>query len=108
MNDTSLLYKVKRQIDKYDDVNNVISKVVHWFNVNNLLLNGDKTKIIKFSTLNVRQVVTNVQLSGSKMQLIDFLVFLVVDLDKKLNWGQHIDNLANRLSSATLAVQKIR
>lgn len=35
-------FKVKRQINTYDEVINAITKVVHSFNVNNLLLSGNK------------------------------------------------------------------
>ncbi|KAA5659598.1 reverse transcriptase family protein, partial [Pseudomonas aeruginosa] len=56
--DTSLLFKIKRHLEDYDDVNDAISRVVHWFSVNNLLLNNKKTKCIKFTTPNVRQVDT--------------------------------------------------
>ena len=35
--DTSLIFKIKRRQIVYDDVNNSLSKVVHWFSVNNLL-----------------------------------------------------------------------
>ncbi|KAA5612507.1 hypothetical protein F3H15_34020, partial [Pseudomonas aeruginosa] len=48
--DTYLLFKIKRQLEDYDDVNDAISRVVHWFSVNNLLLNNKKTKCIKFTT----------------------------------------------------------
>ncbi|GBP21975.1 hypothetical protein EVAR_7192_1 [Eumeta japonica] len=36
--DTSLLFKVKRQQPTYDDVNNAISKVEKWFTANNFLM----------------------------------------------------------------------
>lgn len=49
--DTVVLFIMKTQFRKYDGVNNAISKVVYWFNVNNLL-NRNKTKLIKFSTHN--------------------------------------------------------
>lgn len=52
----SFLFKAKRQINKYDEVINAIFKLIHWFLVNNLLLNGNNTKCIKFSTPNVKHV----------------------------------------------------
>ncbi|KAA5662330.1 reverse transcriptase family protein, partial [Pseudomonas aeruginosa] len=106
--DTSLLFKIKRQLEDYDDVNDAISRVVHWFSVNNLLLNNKKTKCIKFTTPNVRQVDTNIIVSGETLELVDSTVFLGITVDSRLQWGPHICKLANRLSSAAFAVKKIR
>lgn len=106
--DTSLLFKIKRQMLSYNDVNNALSNVVHWFNINNPVLNEKKTKCIKFTTPNVRQVETNVQLNGVALDLVEFTVFLGITIDAKLQWGPHIEKLSNRLSSAAYAVKKIR
>ena len=43
--DISLLFKVKRQQSNYDDVNNALSKIAHWCNVNNLMLNCKKLNV---------------------------------------------------------------
>jgi len=106
--DTSLLFKIKRQLLNYDEVNNALSKVVHWFNINNLVLNEKKTKCIKFTTPNVKQVETNVQIGGVELDLVKSTVFLGITIDDKLQWGPHIEKLSGRLSSAAYAVKKIR
>lgn len=106
--DTSLIFKLKRHQPVIDDVNNTLSKVVHWFSVNNLLLNEKKTKCIKFITPNVRQVKTSVMINESELDLVDTTVFLGITLDSKLQWGPHIGKLSKRLSSAAYAVYKIR
>ncbi|KAA5586706.1 hypothetical protein F3H14_35810, partial [Pseudomonas aeruginosa] len=87
--DTSLLFKIKRHLEDYDDVNDAILRVVHWFSVNNLLLNNKKTKCIKFTTPNVRQVDTNITVSGETLELVDSTVFLGIPVDSKLQWGPH-------------------
>ena len=106
--DTSLLFKLRRQQLDTDDVNDALSKVVHWFNANNLLLNKDKTKCIKFTTPNVRLVKTSVKMDSEELDLVDTTVFLGITLDAKLQWGPHIHKLSKRLSSAAYAVMKIR
>ena len=47
-------------------------------------------------------------MNGEDVDLIDSTVFLGITIDSKLQWGPHIDGLANRLSSAAFAVIKIR
>ncbi|CAH2104083.1 unnamed protein product [Euphydryas editha] len=106
--DTSLIFKLHRQDTNYDDVNNALSKVVHWFSVNNLLLNSKKTNCIKFSSPNVRQVDMQPELNGDKLNLVNSTVFLGITIDPKLQWGPHICRLADKLSSAAYAVKKIR
>lgn len=106
--DTSLVFKVKRQLENFDQVNLALSKVVHWFNINNLLLNPNKTKLVKFSTPNVRQLSTNVQLNGVELDPVESTVFLGITVDAKLQWGPHINKLSGKLSSAAYAVKKIR
>ncbi|CAK1581342.1 unnamed protein product [Parnassius mnemosyne] len=106
--DTSLIFKLKRQSFICDEVNNAISKLVHWFNVNNLHLNGNKTNCVKFTTTNVQNLNTNVFLNGEELSPVVSTVFLGITLDAKLQWGPHISKLASRLSSAAYAVKKIR
>ncbi|CAK1577859.1 unnamed protein product [Parnassius mnemosyne] len=106
--DTSLIFKLKRQSFKCDEVNNAISKLVHWFNVNNLHLNGNKTNCVKFTTTNVKNLNTNVFLNGEELSPVVSTVFLGITLDAKFQWGPHISKLASRLSSAAYAVKKIR
>lgn len=106
--DTSLIFNVKRGLDNVDDVNSALSKVLHWFTINNLLLNSAKTKCVKFSLPNVRQVSTQIKMNDNVVELVDSTVFLGIKLDSRLQWDPHIDTLSGRLSSAAYAVKKIR
>ncbi|GBP36130.1 Probable RNA-directed DNA polymerase from transposon BS [Eumeta japonica] len=106
--DTSLLFKVKRQQPTYDDVNNAISKVEKWFTANNLLLNEMKTKCIRFSLPNVRHGSGTISVRNKELEFVNSTVFLGITLDDRLQWGPHISKLAKRLSSAAYAVKKMR
>ncbi|CAK1579780.1 unnamed protein product [Parnassius mnemosyne] len=106
--DTSLIFKTDRHKELLDDVNNTLSKKVHWFTSNNLLLNAKKTKCVNFTMPNVRQIDTHITMNDESVQIVDTTVFLGMTLDSKLQWGSHISALAGRLSSAAYAVRKIR
>ena len=106
--DTSLIFKVNRMKSNYDDVNSALAKVLNWFTVNNLLLNGEKTKCVKFTLPNVKEADTNVMLNGESLDVVESTVFLGLTLDPKLQWGAHLSVLAGKLSSAAYAVRKIR
>ncbi|CAH2216324.1 jg27456 [Pararge aegeria aegeria] len=106
--DTSLMFKIKRRELALDDVNNYRAKVVQWFEANNLVLNENKTKCIKFTLPNVKHVKTTILLNNEELNPVDTTVFLGITLDAKLQCGPHVNNLSNRLSSAAYAVKKIR
>ncbi|CAH2095400.1 unnamed protein product [Euphydryas editha] len=104
--DTSILFKVKRGQNSLDDVNRALSKIIHWFNVNNLLLNESKTKCVRFTLPNVKLATTSIRIRDKEIELVDQAVFLGITLDSKLQWGPHIGKLSGRLSSAAYAVKK--
>ncbi|GBP48274.1 hypothetical protein EVAR_42994_1 [Eumeta japonica] len=90
--DTSLIFKVKRQQPTYDDVNNAISKVEKWFTANNLLLNEMKTKCIRFSLPNVRHGSGTISVRSKELEFVNSTVFLGITLDDRFQWGPHIKN----------------
>lgn len=106
--DTSLIFKVDRKKTNFDDVNSALIKVFDWFTVNNLLLNSNKTKCVRFTMPNVKQLDINLTLNNEIVSFVDSTIFLGITLDSKLQWGPQIDILAGKLSSAAYAVWKVR
>lgn len=106
--DTSLIFKVDRKLNDYCHINDTLKEVLEWFTANNLLLNAKKTKCVKFSLPNVRQLDTAITLNGEKLDFANDTLFLGLTLDRNLQWAPHISLLANRLSSAAYAVRRIR
>lgn len=107
--DTSLIFKVNRKENRFESINDALSTVLNWFTANNLLLNAKKTKCIKFTLPNVKQVNNSkIKIKGDTLEFEDRTVFLGVTLDSKLQWHAHIATLAGKLSSAAYAVRRIR
>ena len=106
--DTSLIFKINRRATNLDDVNNALLQVHDWFTANNLVLNGKKTKCIRFALPNVKSSDCDIILNQEKLEFVDKTVFLGITLDSRLQWGPHLTSLAGRLSSAAYAVRKIR
>ncbi|GBP87984.1 hypothetical protein EVAR_62491_1 [Eumeta japonica] len=48
----------------FDEVNSVISEMVEWFSINNILLNERKTKFVKFALSNSKLIDTNVMVNN--------------------------------------------
>ena len=72
-----------RRQNVYDCVNNALSKVVHCFSVNNLLLNSNKTKCKTIRTPNTKIVKANVLLNSEPVDPVDSTVFLGITIDSK-------------------------
>lgn len=107
--DTSLIFKVSRRNPDIDEVNSTLSQVFEWFCANNLALNPNKTKCLKFSLQNVKSTDTNnIKLNDVTLEYVNKTMFLGLTIDSKLQWGPHILCLTKKLSSAAFAVRKIR
>ncbi|CAH2096769.1 unnamed protein product [Euphydryas editha] len=108
INDLPHLVRDDHEIVLFADDTSLLFKVIHWFNINNLLLNESKTKCVRFTLPNVKLATTSIRIRDEEMELVDQAVFLGITLDSKLQWGPHIGKLSGRLSSADYAVKKIR
>lgn len=106
--DTSFTFNVPRKTNDFTEVENTLTKVLEWFTANNLLLNSNKTTCIKFGMPNVANTDISIVLDGNALKFVNTGKFLGITLDNKLQWGSHIEKLANRLSSAAFAVSQIR
>ena len=89
-------------------MNSCLSLVTHWFTANNLVLNAKKTKCIKFALPNVKNLGPSVVLNNEEIETVQATTFLGITVDSKIQWGEHITGLTNRLSSAAYAVRKVR
>lgn len=106
--DTSFIFKLDRKQNETTHINMSLKRVNEWFAANNLLLNVNKTKCVKFCLPNVKTIDINIVLNEKNIEIANSTTFLGILLDSKLHWGSHIKKLNKRLSSAAYAVKKIR
>lgn len=98
--DTSVLVNAKNSNELVVKMNNVLTELSGWFNDNGLLLNVDKTKIIKFGC---RQDTSNINtLAG--VDLVNATEFLGIRLDGQLKWSDHINVLYKKLCTASFNI----
>jgi hypothetical protein len=84
--------------------NSVLSRMIEWYAANKLVLNLEKTNIMKFVTTNSPHSALTI---GYKDKYIEETVnskFLCLHLDNHLNWKDHIAQLIPKLSGACYAV----
>lgn len=82
-----------------------LERLVEWFNMNQLIVNFEKTKLIIF-----RQKNENIELchQGKQIEVVKSLSFLGVQIDQNLNWKDHIEKLAPNIAQQCYAVKLIR
>lgn len=85
----------------------VTSKLAHWFSVNGMLLNLEKTKVMHFQLRKTRGHELNVSCDGVTVPQVDQVRYLGFTIDAGLTWAPHIDATCNRLSSACFALSRL-
>ncbi|GBP53159.1 Probable RNA-directed DNA polymerase from transposon BS [Eumeta japonica] len=81
---TSLLFKINRKQPAFDEINSIISEIVEWFSINNLLISEKKTKLVQFSLTTTKTVNGNAMIKNEILNIVDKTLFLGLTLDAKL------------------------
>jgi hypothetical protein len=95
--DTSVIISNGNFKDFCATSNLVLSRMIEWFAANKLILNLEKTNLMKLTI-------------GYKDKYIEEVVstkFLGIHLDNHLNWNNHIDQIIRKLSAACYAVRQM-
>ncbi len=77
-------------------VNKEMSTLADWFQANKLSLNINKTHFMVFG--NRKNITLDINIDGLKIDQVDNTKFLGIQIDHKLNWKIHIQNLCKKLS----------
>jgi hypothetical protein len=105
--DTSVLLSADSEAELQSKMNQALDYMTKWFFANNLVLNMEKTSIIKFTsknrlTGNFRIIYQTKLISG-----VNNIKLLGLHIDKNLNWKTHIHNLLPKLSSACYLIRRM-
>ena len=94
-NDTSILDFNFSYSNLNSDCLKSVLRASDWFSVNKLKLNEDKTRKIIFST-------NNSIVNGCSIKILG------ITLDDTLSWSNHIEELANKLSSSIFLLRRLK
>jgi len=78
-----------------------------WFSTNKLVLNLEKTNIMKFITINQPYCALTVSYRDKCIEEAVNLKFLGIQIDNHLNWKNHIDQIIPKLSIACYMVRQM-
>jgi hypothetical protein len=85
--------------------NLVLTRMVKWFTANKLVLNLDKTIIMKFITKNSPHCALRIDYRGKNIEETINTKFLGLQIDNHLTWKNHFDQMVPKLSGACYAVR---
>ena len=95
--------------DNYDDFkqisNLVLSHMCEWSDANHLVLNVEKTNIVKLTTTNLPHYPLAVRYAEKHIKDTS-ITFFGTGINNHLNWKSHIDQTIPKLSAACFAVRR--
>lgn len=102
--DTSIIV-AEESISLSNATVDTLNKITAWFADNSLKLNMDKTNLIKFSLKGSNNLV--ITSDDINITSIPHARFLGVELDDLLNWKEHINLLAKKISGIIYALRTV-
>jgi hypothetical protein len=72
--------------------------MIEWFAANKLILNLEKTNIMKFVTTNMPHCALTISYKEKYIEEVVSTKFLGIHLDNHLNWKDHNDQIIPKLS----------
>jgi hypothetical protein len=105
--DTSILISNNSYEELYRILNDILYNTIRWFQVNQMVFNMEKTKIIKFTPANPSHSSLGIT-SGENLPVItNVLNFLGLLLASQLSWKPHIHFLLHKLSSVCFIMGRL-
>jgi hypothetical protein len=90
------------------DLDSLLDSITHWLNKNNLQLNLNKTKLIQFKPYQKSALEINYTYKTQKLETVNSITMLGIDIDTHITWKPHIEKLCSRLSSFTYALGRLK
>ena len=117
--DTSILCSNRNLEKLIEDINNELNILSDWFKANKLSLNVVKTNYILFnlkdklknkhsSDSNLSDNHQIISIEGINITKVKHTKFLGVVIDEKLNFKEHINYIANKISRSTFVINKLK
>ena len=89
------------------EINNQLSKINEWLNINKLSLNKSKTKYMISKNQQANIVKPILQIDGITIETVDHFNFLGLTLDSRITWHNHTANIPNKCSRTICVLNRI-
>ena len=88
-------------------INEELVKVTEWLSANKIALNIDKTKFMIFSCKHTNESLS-VNILGQSVERVACIKFLGVNIDEALNFTNHTNHIASKISKTIGIMNKVR
>lgn len=102
--DTSVIFSVDSKDNECEKILSTLSVLENWFSSNNLLLNVEKTKLVKFN-YQTDPIKTTYQNEVKSLETVTSATFLGIEVDHRLDWHHHTNRLAKKTASYCYALK---
>ena len=91
-------------------INTELKKLLDWLNVNKLSLNTNKTTYMVFQSSKSKETYNwlDLRINDKQIKRVDTFNFLGLTLNKRLNWNDHINSIASKISSTVGVLNKLK
>jgi hypothetical protein len=87
--------------------NRVLKHITTLFHANQLILNMDKTNIVKFTPTNIVCKPLTIEHDGKVLTKVTNFKFLGLHIDNHLNWTRHIEWILPKFSAACYTIRNL-
>ena len=106
--DTTLIFESSSSFDLVNMCNSGLDLFHEWCCSNRLSINVSKTNAMLISNIHALTDVSNVFLNGNQINYTSSVRFLGLDIDDKLKFNFHINNIASKISRNAGILYKLR
>ena len=97
-----------KNVDTQTLINDELSKIIEWLNINKLSLNKDKSKYMIFHMHKKEIPGFSLKLGNTNIQKVDDFNYLGFTVDTNLNWKKHTEKFANRCSKKIGVLNRLK
>ena len=95
-------------VDTQTLINDELSKIIEWLNINKLSLNKNKSKYMIFQMHKKERPSFSLKLGNTNIEKVDDFNYLGLTVETNLNWKKHTEKVANRCSKKIGVLNRLK
>ena len=106
--DSNIIIKGSNKVNLKNNLDSALTGLANWISENNLVINGEKSKLVNFHTKRSASVQPTCSILNSDLSYTDSVKVLGVQVDEHLNFENQISHLCTSLSRVFYMLLSLR
>lgn len=106
--DISVVIPKESNSNYNDDINNTINNISEWLKANNLKINVNKTKYIRFYNRKPKNNKLTLLINNESIMECDETEFLGIVIDSQCSWKKHINKVCTKINRFVYALWRLK